>query len=119
MKARKEPVSVSSITRANSDASREIERVLKQATQLQTDPDKAERLNVTLCRSCYYIRTGRIGGASMTTKPCGICDDEMLFPSTATDKMCQSCAAKNLLCKRCGADIELKNRRKKYPFQSQ
>lgn len=115
MYARKEPLSTSSITRANSSATEQIESVLKKAEQLQTDPNKEERLGVSLCKCCFYVHTSRMGGASITTKPCGICEREMMFPSTATDKICPTCAHENGLCKRCGADIDLKVRRKKYP----
>lgn len=34
----------------------------------------------------------------------------MQFYNSDTDKLCDDCASKHKLCKRCGADIELVNK---------
>lgn len=69
------------------------------------------------CKYCTYINTSRIGGTMCTEKECPLCNTVMQFGSTCQDAMCKPCAEKNGLCRQCGGDIELKNRRKPYPFQ--
>ncbi len=117
MKQRKEAVTRSTIASKNSRAKHQITSIIKRAEKLQADPDKQKRLDMNLCLCCYYANNPRMGGASMTQRPCGLCEQEMRFSSTATDVLCGSCATEQGLCKQCGADIELKNRQKKYPFE--
>ena len=80
------------------------------AKLLVKDPSKESRLEKQLCIPCNYSQ--RVGGASITYTKCGICSQEMNFPSTSVDVICKDCAIKNNLCKCCGADINLKNRLK-------
>lgn len=77
-----------------------------------TDNNRSARRASLECKTCYYIYTSRIGGAAMTTRPCGICSVEQLYSSTNTDKICLNCAKNYSLCKYCGADLELRPRRK-------
>ena len=69
------------------------------------------------CKYCSYIKTTRIGGSAMTESECGLCEKMMVFSSTVVDRLCRDCAERNLLCKHCGGDIDMKIRRKKRPFQ--
>ena len=69
------------------------------------------------CKCCSYLFPDRIGGAAITETECGICNKPMVFSSTCVDALCKHCAAENLLCKRCGADIDMKYRRKPRLFQ--
>ncbi len=80
-----------------------------------TDYRKKERREASLCKRCYYgdrVNGGRIGGAALTTQPCGVCGKEQMYGSTATDKLCRDCAVTYQLCKQCNADQELRPRRK-------
>jgi hypothetical protein len=81
---------------------------------LAEDPNKGVRQKLNFCRLCYYS-PGRLGGAAITTQPCGLCGVEQSFGSTATDVLCPACAKAHSLCKRCGADRELRPRRRKWP----
>jgi hypothetical protein len=85
---------------------------VKSSILFLSDGEKKKRLESVQCKFCFYMRTDRIGGASMTTRPCGICDDEMQFGSTCTDKICKKCAKEYDLCKYCGGDLEMRIRRK-------
>ena len=53
----------------------------------------------------------RIGGAAMTRWTCAFCGKQAWCGNTAVDVLCHDCAAEHGLCKHCGADIDLKNRR--------
>lgn len=79
------------------------------------DPEREVRVAKCYCISCHYMR--HLGGASMTIRPCGLCGEDHVYGSTYTDALCKPCALKNGLCKHCGGDVEMKNRRKPYPFQ--
>jgi hypothetical protein len=82
------------------------------------DADRKARLEECCCVMCYVpYGAGRIGGCAMTSVECAFCDTVKMFGSTCTDVLCVPCAKKNGLCKHCGADIDLKQRRKKRPFQ--
>jgi len=83
------------------------ERIIELAKLLTEDPGRKERRKKGLCVNCYYDK-GWLGGAAMTTRPCGCCGEEMSFGSTATDVLCLDCAKILGLCKQCGATTELK-----------
>lgn len=85
------------------------ERILK----LEHDPEKHNRVQSCLCRMCYY--GSRIGGHAITVEPCMCCGEEQTYGSTNTDALCLNCAKTTGLCKHCGADIELRVRRQKWP----
>lgn len=70
-----------------------------------------------LCGYCAVFMPDRIGGSVMTTVCCAVCEKDMMFSNTNTDVLCSECAIENQLCKHCGGDVELKNRRSKRDFQ--
>lgn len=74
------------------------------------DKDKKERLEKCECQVCYF--KSRIGGAALSQRPCGLCEEIIHAGNTCVDVLCKECAKKHRLCKRCGATIDLKNRRK-------
>ena len=69
------------------------------------------------CKSCSYLFPDRIGGSAITSTVCGICEKPMMFGNSCTDVLCKQCAESNLLCKHCGGDIDMKNRRNPRLFQ--
>lgn len=86
---------------------------IKAALLFLGDPTKLDRVTKkSECKVCYYIHNARIGGAAMTYRDCGICGSKELYGSTSTDVLCMKCAQEYKLCKHCGADRELKPRRK-------
>ena len=117
MKAHKRKVDSVSIERATNNAKRYAQDYTSMVERFHGDADKTLRLAESKCKSCFYFFQSRIGGASMTTINCGICDKEMLFGSTAVDPICVECGELNGLCVQCGGNIEMKLKRKPYPFQ--
>lgn len=81
------------------------------ALERATDWKKKERRAASKCRACFYS-SSRIGGAAMTSQPCGICEKDQMYSSTCTDVVCIDCARLHQICKECGADVELRPRRK-------
>lgn len=100
-------------------AKRRAAEAIEFAKRLQEDPHKAKRHEAGQCPCCYYRQGGRIGGAAITTKPCDLCETEMTFGSTATDRICRDCSKLLGICRECGADIDLKTSRRKLKPQPQ
>ena len=89
--------------------------ILERADNIRADPRKEDRLKKAECPVCYYVDS-RIGGAAITSKPCQICGKGLTFGNTCVDYLCEDCAKKYGLCKHCGGDIEMKDRKKREPF---
>ncbi len=105
-----------SILRANNWAKMRIESTLEAAEKYRSDPNREKRKEMAECLVCSEAR--RIGGCAMTTAICGICGKELLFGNTCVDVLCLDCAKANQLCKHCGGDIDLKDRRKPRPYEA-
>lgn len=95
-------------------AADQSERIVEGVRRFQDDMDLKERRMARQCKYCYYLRGARIGGAAMTDWACGICAREALAGSTATPAICDACADEHRLCVECGADRDLKTRRKEW-----
>lgn len=100
------------LVHATSTANCRMKDIITRAFLVHSDPDNRRRINDEhKCVVCFYL-SSRIGGAAMTTQPCGICNTPVLYASTNTDSLCFSCALDHKLCKHCGADIDLNPNRK-------
>lgn len=111
MKYQAKKIDQSALQWATDSAISRKESIVRKALNITNDPQKKERKEKSLCVIHYY-QEGRMGGAAMCTQPCGICNEEQVYGSTATDALCLKCATAYKLCKECGADLELKPRRK-------
>jgi hypothetical protein len=96
---------------ATNSGRRIIDETIKRANNFQTDPDKPQRLDKFLCIFCFY-HGGFIAGQGFTRRDCMRCHQSQTYSSTETHALCEPCAKIAKLCKLCGADIELKVRRK-------
>jgi len=105
-------IDLSSVNRNTSRALTQGAEIMALADAYEQDADRYERWKDQLCCACFYLRRGRLAGQAFTDRPCGVCGVSMTFPTTATDALCPECSKKLKLCKRCGADIELRKRRK-------
>lgn len=81
------------------------------------DQDREKRLEKQECKYCYIIDP-RIGGQAMTHSQCAICGGTIINSSTCVDKICKACAAEHSLCKHCGGDLEMRQNRRKFKFDS-
>lgn len=111
---RKQKIDNVSVERKNSFNKHHIQKARERLAAF--DSYKVTK-NTDLCGYCAVFRPDRIGGAMMTTACCAICEKNMMFSSTNTDVLCSECAVKNQLCKHCGGDVELKNRRNPRAFE--
>lgn len=109
MQQRAAKVDKSHIEFRTSMAKDAVKAAIERGEKMRGDPDKVKRKAAQKCIRCYYD-SARIGGAAMTERACGICDEPQTYGSTATDELCQACADRNLLCKQCGGDVDMKRR---------
>jgi hypothetical protein len=86
-----------------------IDKALRVALDFKLDNDRKQRLEESLCIACFY-RGPSIAGQAITNSVCGMCQGETRFPSTAVDRICKACAKRDELCKKCGADLTLRQR---------
>jgi hypothetical protein len=91
-----------------------VESLLKEAKNVELDTNRVERLKKCECRACHYRR--RVAGQAFTAWSCGICGIEKLHHNTAVPRVCLDCAKKHSLCTRCGADLELRPKRRKFDW---
>lgn len=107
MKIDRKPIDLCSVLRAT-DRAQEAARIYAECTN---DPRRPERLEVQECRVCFYARS-RIGGATCSEAPCGLCGKMLYSGNTCVDVLCKDCARDKRLCVLCGGDVEMKNRRR-------
>lgn len=92
--------------------------IIERANMMQQDHERIERLAKSECVVCYVpYGSGRAGGAMCTSQECAFCDTVLHSGNTCIDVLCIPCAKANGLCKHCGADVDLKQRRKRRAFQ--
>lgn len=106
---------VVAMVRATENAADYVANTIARADAARNDSDRTARREKSLCPCCYYIERSRAGGASITHQPCALCGADQSYGSTATDALCLPCAREHSLCKRCGGDLEMRPRRRKWP----
>lgn len=106
MRASKNQFDDDVIKQSTEDATRRINEFLSTAEALKIDNQSRERHLQKLCRCCFYLRKIRVGGAAITYRECASCSKDMMFSSTATDELCDECAVKHRVCKRCSASMD-------------
>lgn len=109
MRLHRYKVDLCAIERANNHATTRRETTCRDALRYLLDPAREDRLAASECVICFMA--DRVGGASSTERPCGLCDTVLRTGNTNIDVLCLKCAQREGLCKHCGADLDLKNRR--------
>ena len=107
MQFKQNPLKRDDVENATYYAKQRIDAVSRFALSCLRDDQKKERHEKCLCPVCYY-ESSRWGGAAITDTTCSVCQKEMNFSNTNTDKLCEDCAKKHDLCRHCGAGIDLK-----------
>lgn len=92
------------------DASARAAEWFQKMEKMVQDADRETRLMFQECPVCFASQ--KAGGAELTMIPCAICEKELNFGNGCVDVMCLECAREKRLCKHCGGDIEMKQRRK-------
>jgi len=89
-----------------------VDSIIATAKAIATDSDHQHRMQKCLCKACHYrsMLSAGVAGAACTSRPCMRCGQNQHYASTATDVLCADCAKATDLCKKCGADMELRMR---------
>ncbi len=95
-----------------------LDAFLESATQAEFDLKQEAREEAGECRYCFYY-DGKVGSASVTRRPCACCGAEIHSGNTSIGVLCRTCADTHKLCAHCGADRELRVRRKKWPTKKE
>lgn len=104
------------IERATGDAVYRCESMERTAEKMKKDPDKNKRMEKQQCVVCFYIT--RVHLNAFYQSKCGICDSKILSSNSDVGVLCKTCAVENELCLTCGADIDLKRKRKPRPYEA-
>lgn len=83
---------------------------VRRCQKVVDDADRVERITQQKCKFCFYA--GKMVLNAFDKKPCKICGTEIVSSHIPADSLCVECAIKHKLCRDCGADLELKSRRK-------
>jgi hypothetical protein len=97
---------------ATTSATRAYDSAIVSATMAQADSDRANRLAARECKVCFYLRGARFTGQAFTDWTCAACGKKDMHANTGVPRYCNDCADGYGLCVECGADVELKTRRK-------
>lgn len=109
MKLAREKIDEMSIINRTDRQLDEIRSISKKAKILKADPEKSFRTSASICKVCFYGI--RIGGQIRSTRQCAFCDKFMSASNTEVDVICIECAQSQKLCRRCGADVDLIQRK--------
>src|ERR1700733_9788349 len=71
------------------------------ANEMAYDSDKTKRLEEQYCIYDWYLKGTRIAMQAFWTVNCQICNSEMIFPNSNTNKICLDCAIRHDICRRC------------------
>lgn len=96
-------------------ARQQIDRAVRAIDLLTTDLYREDRLASGQCRCCYYLKGDTVAGQAMTTWFCRLCGTRGLHANTNTPRLCEACSTTHELCRRCGADIDLRKHRTDWP----
>lgn len=83
-------------------------RAMAALTDAHADARKASQQ----CPRCFYLRQGIVSGQAFTRAVCESCGENMTFATTDTDLLCLNCAVTYGCCKHCGADFNMRQRKK-------
>jgi hypothetical protein len=86
-------------------ARRRVQELVNMVELQATDPQRDRRIAENECVACFYQT--RIAGHMFTPYICEICTGVQNWHNTAVPRMCDACACKHTICRRCGADREL------------
>ncbi len=112
MLAHRKRIGFDTIERANEDHKARLAYYQEIIHKVEKDRDKKQRLEAQLCPMCHY--QGRmLACQAVTERQCAFCETMIRSGNSNVDVLCPTCARTAQLCKRCGCDIDLKNRRKR------
>ena len=83
-----------------------MDHYIEAVDRLRTDPAKDKRETNMRCKWCYYMSFVGVD----STVPCMVCGTDVY----GRGKVCAKCAQEHKLCVRCGGDLDMRPRRRKW-----
>jgi hypothetical protein len=115
MEVKHKRLTLATVRESTSHMAFRVKETLAKAKKLEFDLDFKDRRQKQQCVWCFYYDY-RFGGQAMTNSNCASCNKDGMFGSTDVDLLCLPCAKELNLCVHCGADMELKSRRRLTPL---
>ena len=72
--------------------------------QLLEDPDRERRLELNICKDCFYSVT--LAGQAFWPYTCEACKKELMHHNTAVPRLCLECAKSSNRCRDCTGDMD-------------
>lgn len=91
-------------------ALRSLEDTRRNLDKAITDPQQKIRRENRECQVCYYMRSGTLSGQAFTPFECRECGGVFQHHTTRVPILCDACADKLNVCRRCQADMNLTRR---------
>lgn len=112
----KQPIDVRAIELHTMMSLERIKRMHKSLAHYELDDRKTARLAAEECKTCYYVRFA-VAGQSFSRQECKTlgCNNLSEHMNTDVPDFCPACSKKYGICRRCGGDIEQKERRSLNP----
>lgn len=112
----KRPIDVRSIELHTAMATERVKRFRKGLAHYEIDDRKTSRLAAGECKTCYYLRVA-VAGQAFSQRECARlgCDELSKNSNTDVPEFCESCSKEYGICRRCGGDLEQKERRSLKP----
>ena len=89
----------------------EVERMCKRYDAYMHDYDNQIRLKQRKCAFCYNFRSGGITLQGFQDYKCKGCNVDKTHTNSDIPRFCSECSLTYDVCIRCGADINLKDRK--------
>jgi hypothetical protein len=109
---------VVAFVRATSQANETAESVQRRVDRYNADEDRDQRVAESTCKTCWYHRRNRMCTSSYTKWLCGVCMREYMHHNGCVPTVCKTCAEDHALCRDCGGDLRMRERRRKWPQPS-
>lgn len=114
MQRKRAPMSPDILKSKTYQKARYVADIVASARAMENDTKAEARRAAQRCRACFYDGPV-LAGAAITDQPCMSCGEVQSYGSTSTDVLCMDCAKTHQLCKKCGADFDLRLDRDDWP----
>lgn len=82
---------------------------MKKTRAFLADSERNKRLNEAFeCPTCFYIMNDLVAGQSFVNWNCRKCSTQQTWGNTNHPKLCNDCAKRFQLCRRCGGNVDPK-----------
>lgn len=85
---------------------KKIKEIIDLYEAIVEDPEKEDRLSAYHCIYCHYVTNKNSHPHGVTTRQCGLCEVDLLSPTSNIDSLCTECAISSDMCAKCGGNVQ-------------